>query len=370
MGGFECSTHRGGRGKRLDLIASTRHDEIALPDYFRMKELGMTTARDGVRWHLIEKEPYKYDFSSLLNQVRAVRETGIQVIWDLFHYGYPEDLDIFSAAFPERFGHFAAATIEFLANKLGNKLFICPVNEISFYSWAAGEVGAFYPFAKHRGNELKSQLVKATIQSIDTIKTVSPSVRFITTEPAIHVIAGGSKSPGLKTAAEKYRRAQFEGLDMLCGRIKPELGGKPEYLDIIGLNYYFHNQWRYPSRRKISPGHTAYRPFHEILSEYYRRYQRPLFIAETGIEDEKRPEWFRYVCEQTRIAQSQKVPVEGICLYPIVNHPGWADNRHCHNGLWDYADDWGEREIYQPLADEILLQNKIFENKIKMVAKV
>ena len=36
-------------------------------------------------------------------------------------------------------------------------------------------------------------------------------------------------------------------------------------------------------------------------------------------------------------------PVEGVCLYPVVNHPGWDDDRHCHNGLWDYPDARGER---------------------------
>ena len=36
-------------------------------------------------------------------------------------------------------------------------------------------------------------------------------------------------------------------------------------LDVIGLNYYFHNQWHYPSRRKIPVGHEVYRPLHEIL---------------------------------------------------------------------------------------------------------
>ncbi len=368
MGGFECSTHRNPRGKRLDLINSTNHDQLAASDYYRLMEMGMQTARDGVRWHLIEREPYKYDFSSLENQVRAVRETGIEVIWDIFHYGFPDDLDIFSAAFPERFARFALATTKYLADNLGEKLFLCPVNEISFFAWAGGEVGVFHPLAVGRGDELKQQLVKAAIASTQIIKSEFPAVRFVATDPAIHVIAGGSRSPHLQRAAEKYRRAQFEGFDMLCGRLKPELGGKPEYLDIIGLNYYFHNQWRYPSRRKIALGHAEYRPFSEILREYHERYKRPILIAETGIEDEKRPEWFRYVCEQTRIAQSKNVPIAGICLYPIVNHPGWADNRHCHNGLWDYADDWGEREIYQPLADEIMFQEKLFANKAEMTA--
>lgn len=55
MGGFECSTHRNYRGNRLDMIASTRHDEFAEADYQRLLNVGMRTARDGIRWHLIER---------------------------------------------------------------------------------------------------------------------------------------------------------------------------------------------------------------------------------------------------------------------------------------------------------------------------
>ena len=32
------------------------------------------------------------------------------------------------------------------------------------------------------------------------------------------------------------------------------------------------------------------------------------------------------------------VPVEGICLYPILDRFDWEDQSHWHNsGLWDYA---------------------------------
>lgn len=59
------------------------------------------------------------------------------------------------------------------------------------------------------------------------------------------------------------------------------------------------------------------------------------------------------MCKEVLTAISAGVPVEGICLYPIVNHPGWDDDRHCHNGLFDYADASGQRPVYRPLADEI-----------------
>jgi hypothetical protein len=90
-----------------------------------------------------------------------------------------------------------------------------------------------------------------------------------------------------------------------------------------------------------------------MLQETYGRYRRPIFVAETGIEDETRPAWLRYMAAEVFAAMAAGVPVEGICLYPIVNHPGWDDDRHCHNGMFDYADDRGNRAVYEPLAAEM-----------------
>jgi hypothetical protein len=53
------------------------------------------------------------------------------------------------------------------------------------------------------------------------------------------------------------------------------------------------------------------------------------------------------------------VPIEGICLYPILNHPGWDDDRHCYNGLFDYANDDGNREVHVPLARELARQQEL-----------
>jgi len=352
MGGFECSTHRNWQRRRIDVIAATRHDELAEADYTRMLEIGMKTARDGLRWHLIEREPFRYDFSSVSNQIRAARKTGMQVIWDLFHYGYPDDLDIFSTEFPLRFAKFAEAFTQFLMSEINQTPFFCPVNEISFFSWIAGRVGAFYPYRKRRGNELKTQLVRATISSIDAIRGVTPGARFVQIDPAIRVSAA-KHPPQRRTSARNYHLTQYHSFDMICGRYAPELGGAEKYLDIIGLNYYSDNQWRHPSGERIFRVDEDYHPLNLILQDYFERYKRPILIAETGIENEARPEWFRYICEEAKIASSNGVPVQGICLYPIVNHPGWDNNRHCHNGLWDYPNQAGSREIYPPLAEEI-----------------
>lgn len=221
MGGFECSTQRNLKGKRVDVIAATSHDRFAEADYGRLSSVGMRTARDGARWHLIERTPFRYDFSSALNQIRAAEKTKIQVIWDLFHYGYPGDLNIFSAEFPIRFAAFSEAFVRLLKNETKNSMpFFCPVNEISFFSWIAGEVGGFYPFQKKRGDEIKSQLVRASIAAIEAIRGISPEARFVQTDPAINITAARHR-PQDKSAAENARQSQFHALEMLIGKREP-----------------------------------------------------------------------------------------------------------------------------------------------------
>jgi len=369
LGGFECSTHYLPSGKRLDEIAATRHDELAKPDYLRLHQLGITTAREGIRWHLIERQQGKHDFSSALGMVRAARETGTQVIWDLCHYGWPEWLDIFSPEFVTAFERLARAFAKLLRDEGDETPFICPINEISFFSWGGGDSLWLNPYARNRGDELKIQLVRSTIAATEAVRDVNPRTRITQIDPIINVLPEDPNNPEHCRAAENYRLSQYDGFDMLSGRLKPHLGGKPEYLDIIGVNYYVHNQWILGGSF-IPPTHPRYRPFGDMLKEMYARYERPLFVAETGIEDEARPSWFRYVCKQVRLAMRAKTQIEGVCLYPIVNHPGWVDDRHCHNGLWDYPDEHGNREVYEPLAREIERQQRYFRTLLEPVKEV
>lgn len=382
MGGFECSTHRLPRrkamgsfaGVRLDLIASTRHDEFALQDYERLREIGIRTARDGVRWHLIEKTPARYDFSSLVPMLRAARQTQTQVIWDLFHYGWPDGLNIWGPAFVDRFARFARATAAVILEETGGPIFVTPVNEISFVAWGGGDAGFLNPFARRRGPELKAQLVRAAIAAIQAVREVDPGARICHAEPIIH-IAVDPDHPHEAEAAEAYRQSQFQAWDMIGGRYCPELGGRPEYLDVLGVNYYSNNQWIHqdphlpPSRRRkdvlLPPSHPLHRPVREMLAEVYDRYRRPVFIAETGIEGDARPAWLRYIGQEARAAAVAGVPVEGLCLYPIIDYPGWGDDRHCRSGLWDYADDDGHREIYAPLAEELAHQQMLWRKQLR-----
>ena len=339
------------------MLAATRHDRFAAKDYSALQEHGMFTARDGIRWHLIETTPGEYQWSSVTPMLRAARETGMQVIWDLWHYGWPEHLNIFHPEFILAFENFARAFAELLADEGEAIPYVSLINEISFFSWAGGGGGIFNPFVQGRSGELKRQLVRASIAGTKAMREVNPATRFFQIDPMINVIPRKNRPQDIRPA-ELYRQSQFEAWDMLSGKTEPELGGQPEFLDIIGVNYYIHNQWQYPGGHgsMVVPSDPRYRHVREMLAELYQRYQRPLLIAETGIEDETRPAWLRYICNETAAAIHAGVPVEGICLYPILNHPGWNDQRHCYNGMFDYADPIGNREIYLPLATELAYQ--------------
>src|SRR5207244_12074228 len=83
-------------GKRLDMIAGVQHDRQAAHDYALLREMGIRSARDGLRWHLIDRGCGKYDFSSFLPMLQAAEREGIQVLWDVCYYGWPDDIDLFS----------------------------------------------------------------------------------------------------------------------------------------------------------------------------------------------------------------------------------------------------------------------------------
>ena len=44
---------------------------FAHQDYQRLRQQGMRTAREGLRWHLVEASPGNYDFTSALSLIRC-----------------------------------------------------------------------------------------------------------------------------------------------------------------------------------------------------------------------------------------------------------------------------------------------------------
>lgn len=284
--------------------------------------------------------------------------SGTEVIWDLCHWGIPDDIDLFSEAFPRRFAAFAQAAASLIRRHTSEVPVLCPINEISFWSWIGGDIGAFGPHQHGRGPEMKRQLVRASIAAIRAIREVEPEARFVQPEPLIHVLPHGEDD---KAEIDGYSTAQYEACDMLTGRLHPELGGAPELLDIVGVNYYWNNQWVHNGPR-VPLGHPRHRSLHRMLVEVYERYRRPIVITETGAEAEDDIGWLGYVYAEVREAQRADAEVLGVCIYPVMDYSGWDDQRHCPCGLIEVSPDWRTRRLRTGLLAEALLQQRLQES--------
>ena len=351
LGGFECSCQLLESGRRLDSAVDTRHEEFAAEDYDRLRNIGMTACRDGVSWVRAAKTSGDFDFSHAARRVRAARERKLDVVWDLMHFGWPDDVDVFSAEFVRHFGRYARAFARWFASESDRRLMVAPINEISFITWAGGDMGCMNPFQVARGDEMKVQLVRATIEAIEAIRDVVPAARFLQPEPVIHIVPA-PEHPKTWRRVECDNLLQYETWDMLCGRTWQSLGGHPRYLDIVGVNFYSDNQFMLDGTT-IARKDPRYRPFSEMLVEVWSRYQRPMLIAETGHEGDARAGWLRYVCDESIVAMQRGCELHGITRYPVVDTLGWVDDRECMNGLWGHANDAGERSVHAPLAQEM-----------------
>jgi hypothetical protein len=272
--------------------------------------------------------------------LEAARAEGLQVIWDLCHYGWPDDLDIFSTAFVDRFARFAREAARIHREHTNEVAFYAPVNEISFFAWGATR-DFMFPYAHGKDGELKRQLVRAALAAIDAIWSVDPGARMVFPEPLIHNVPPKWR-PWLTGPAAAQRESQFEAWDMIAGRQAPELGGAAKYLDIVGVNFYAANQWEVPGGRKLhwdaGSNDPRWLPLHKLLAEVQHRYQRPIVIAETSHYGIGRAPWLREITAECRKALENGVALHGVCLYPILDRFDWEDCTHWHNsGLWDMA---------------------------------
>jgi hypothetical protein len=364
LAGFEGSTGYNRHGQWFDQVAATGHDKTVEQDYRDLTAFGIHAARETVRWPLVDLGGGRYDFSSLAPFVRAARRSRVEVIWDLFHYGYPPGVDLWGDAFPERFAAYCHAVARYIARESEGTLYFTPVNEPSFMAYAGGEQGLFAPYGQGRGWELKIALVRAAIACIDAIRSACPGARIVNVDPLCRVAAPEGAAPDLAEEARDFNeRLVFQAWDMLAGRLMPELGGSRAHLDLIGINYYWTNQWewRIPLVGGKIPPLADDDPRRLTLSELVRsvweRYGGELIVSETSHIGDMRGAWIREVAEEAEKLLLDGVPLRGVCLYPILGMPEWHEPAiWTPMGLWDpvcHREPCGDRLVCEPMLEAL-----------------
>lgn len=365
LAGFEGSTGYNRHGRWFDQIVATGHERTVDQDYRDIAQLGIRAARETMRWPLVDRGRGRYDFSSVAPFAEAARRHGVEVIWDLFHYGYPQDLDLWGDDFPKRFASYCYAAGRYIAERTDGTCYFTPVNEPSFFAFAGGEKALFAPYGEGRGWELKVALCRAAIAGIDALRAAAPGCRIVNVDPLCRVALPADR-PDLEAEARDFNeRLVFQSWDIIAGRLLPELGGSPEHLDIVGINYYWTNQWewrvaplpdgRVPPLADDDPRRVSLR---RLIETVWRRYGREMIISETAHVGEKRGPWMLEVAREAEAVLGKDIPLRGVCLYPILGMPEWhAPDVWTPMGLWDpvcHREPCGDRLVCKEMLDALM----------------
>lgn len=350
MGGYEGADHINAAGEALDLVHATGHDARLDGDYRDARRLGLRAVRESIGWRLSERAGGgEWDLSRAVRMAQAAQRQGLQILWTLMHYGVPGDLTLLDPALVPRFARFAGEVARVLLPLCPGLRLYTPINEISFLSWAASATGDMGPAglgAGVRGVEgdscisgylIKQNLVRAALAGMAAIRAVDPQARFMHVEPVVHVAPQDPADEGQQHLARRIASYQWQALDMLCGRMDPQLGGHPEALDWLGLNHYHASQWEVPGEKRLAwhLRDARRQPLSQLLQEVWRRYRRPLVLAETGHIGVGRAAWLHEIAGEAQRARAQGLPLQGVCLYPLLDRPDWNDTARWHrSGLW------------------------------------
>ena len=360
LSGFECSTFLWRDKGRRDLSQETQHTSHADADYRLLHELGIAVAREGIPWPQVDRGARRYDFACIDPLIAAMNAAQILPIWDLCHYGYPDDADPWHPDFAARFADYCRAAAEHVCARVRGPHFFTPINEITFWGFAGGEWGWIAPFGDTKAQRLRLRdvLCRAAIAGVKAIREVDPEARMVHVEPVIRVVAPDDRPDLAEAARIEMEDDACHAWDVLAGKANPEFGGAPEVLDIVGANCYSFGQMEYREHgphQALGPDDPRIRPLCELLSKVWQRYRRPMIIAETSGLHDGREEWLKDVMEEALAAVDEGIDLHAICLFPAVDMPDWHTGEWLHNGLCDLIDEGGDlrRVPCRPYIDEL-----------------
>jgi beta-glucosidase/6-phospho-beta-glucosidase/beta-galactosidase len=361
LSGFECSTFKWRDGSRRDLVREIQHTAHAREDYQLLRRLGIGVAREGIPWPMVDRGR-RYDFSALDPLIDAMNEAQVVPIWDLCHYGYPDDTDPFMEPFAERFAAYCQAAAEYVAPRVRGPHYFTPINEITYFSFIGGQWGWVAPYRTSREDRfrLREALCRADIAGVHAIRRVIADARMVHIDPLVQVVAPRDRPDLEEEARRESYDDTFLSWDILAGMQHPELGGSPEVLDIVGTNCYSFGQMEYREGGKgphkpLRPDDDRIKPLCELLALVWERYRRPMIIGETSGLEGGRAAWLDDVMQESLAAVNQGIDMHGICIFPAVEMPDWNTGLWLRNGICDvvFEGDDLKRIPHQPFVDAL-----------------
>ncbi|HLL61786.1 MAG TPA: glycosyltransferase [Propionibacteriaceae bacterium] len=321
----------------IDIVESTRHDHHWRQDLSDLRG-HVRSLRYPIRWHRVEAEPGRYDWSATDAILAHLHELGLSPIVDLVHHtSYPAWLHdgLRDRRFGPAFVRFTAAVAERYPWLEAYTLFNEPFSTLSF----AGHEALWPPY--DTGLEGMARLVTNVLPALSEAagiwRQLCPSAQHVWVDTCEHhECAPGTAEQHV--ALVNDRRHVF--LDLALGHdldlSRPYLGAlvragaeaalavPPLQVDVLGLDYYPFHEWWYDDAGGRAPSPFPL-GFARIAELYADRYGLPMMLTETNLRGfpSDRASWLRYMVEQCELAVARGVPLTGLCWYPHVDSADW-----------------------------------------------
>jgi beta-glucosidase/6-phospho-beta-glucosidase/beta-galactosidase len=300
---------------------------------------GVTRLRYPVRWHRVQPDRRTFDWRATDEVLCWMRDQGMRPIVDLCHHmSYPRWL---KRGFADR--RFPDAYLRYVETFAGRYPWIeeyTLFNEPFTTFLMCGQIGVWPPHLQGLKGflTLARSVLPAVAAANRALADLLPAARHF----YVDTCERASATPAATAHAVMTNDRRFFLLDLYLGRPldtdRPFVaevvaaGGEPLFdlvpgsVDVLGLDYYAHNQWHYldGAGRGVTaspdPGSLA-----DLIEEYWDRYRLPCALGETNIRGfaSDRVSWLKYTLEQCEIAQSRGVPMDGYCWFPFVDSADW-----------------------------------------------
>lgn len=335
--GIECSAPVIAGGVRMDELAKTGHYQHLAQDIAMVAQLGVRFLRYGVPIHRANPAPDTYDWDFTDRAMEAMRAEGVEPIVDLLHFGVPDDVgDFQNAAFPARFGAFAAA----FAERYPWTRYYTPVNEPLITAAFSGRDGVW----NERGTSERMfvaallNVARCAVLASAEIRRRRPDAIFLQSDSceAYHPI-----HPDAIERARFMNELRFVGFELVYGRqlagaVRDHLlangataadlawfesHGSSEGC-ICGNDYYEVSEKEVAADGSLRDCGVRL-GYYGIGRQYHERLRVPIMLAETNMEGERAVDWLLRQWTDVQRLRDEGVPIRGFIWYGFVNHVDW-----------------------------------------------
>jgi beta-glucosidase/6-phospho-beta-glucosidase/beta-galactosidase len=322
-----------------DVMETTQHDVRWRDDLRLLAASHVRRLRYPLRWHRIEPEPGRFDWRMADEVLGTMHDAGLEPLADLLHHtSYPRWVGGFDAP---GFGPAFLRYVEAVAARYPWLQGYTVCNETFTTLLLCGMEGVWPPHHRGLGSfvRMAQNVVPAFHAASRMLADLLPTAQHVHVEVCERHTSAG---PAGDAFAEMANDRRLLLTDLLVGlpidaqrpfvRDVVAAGGEallevePGRVDVLGLDYYAHNQWHWHAPGQGTPLAPAPVPLAELIVEYAERYGLPCILGETNIRGyaADRASWLKYTLEQCERARDAGVDVQGYCWFPFIDSADWA----------------------------------------------